>query len=185
MNGAISKCLWSGTAAYAKVRTSHVLLLAVFVAALASSVASAASLEGLVVSVSDGDTLTVLDEEKVQHKVRLAGIDAPEKRQAFGARAQQALGAAVHRQSVSVVWQKKDRYGRIVGKVLVQGQDVGLSLVGSGLAWHYKAYEREQSASDRGAYAQAEVIARSRRLGLWRDDDPMPPWDFRKRPRAK
>jgi len=185
VNGAISKCLWSGTAAYAKVRTSHVLTLAVFVAALASSVASAASLEGLVVSVSDGDTLTVLDEGNVQHKVRLAGIDAPEKRQAFGARAQQALGAAVHRQSVSVVWQKKDRYGRIVGKVLVQGQDVGLSLVGSGLAWHYKAYEREQSASDRGAYAQAEVIARSRRLGLWRDDDPMPPWDFRKRPRAK
>jgi len=185
VNGAISKCLWSGTAAYAKVRTSHVLLLAVFIAALTSSGASAASLEGLVVSVSDGDTLTVLDEEKVQHKVRLAGIDAPEKRQAFGARAQQALGAAVHRQSVSVVWQKKDRYGRIVGKVLVQGQDVGLSLVGSGLAWHYKAYEREQSASDRGAYAQAEVIARSRRLGLWRDDDPMPPWDFRKRPRAK
>ena len=109
MNGAISKCLWCGKAPYAKVLISQALLLAVFVAALASNVASAASLEGLVVSVSDGDTLTVLDEGNVQHKVRLAGIDAPEKRQAFGARAQQALGEAVHRQSVGVVWQKKGK----------------------------------------------------------------------------
>jgi endonuclease YncB( thermonuclease family) len=141
--------------------------------------ALAARMEAEVVGVTDGDTLVVLDGDKVQHKVRLAGIDAPEKRQAFGARAQQALSVAVFRRTVVLDWHKKDRYGRLVAKVLLADRDVGLQLVAAGFAWHYKAYEQEQSSADRTRYAAAEVEARRTSAGLWSVPNPMPPWDFR------
>lgn len=141
--------------------------------------AEAAKLEVEVVGVTDGDTLVVLDGEKVQHKVRLAGIDAPEKLQAFGTRAQQALASAVFRRTVVLDWHKRDRYGRLVAKVLLADRDIGLELVDSGLAWHYKAYEREQSEADRTRYATAELEARKTKTGLWSDPSPVPPWDFR------
>lgn len=143
----------------------------------------ASTMEVEVVGVTDGDTLVVLDGNMVQHKVRLAGIDAPERRQAFGSRARQSLASQVFKRTVTVDWHKRDRYGRLVGKVLVGNKDVGLELVAAGLAWHYKAYEREQTAQDRLAYAEAERVARERRLGLWADAEPVPPWEFRRRPR--
>ncbi|WP_153130491.1 thermonuclease family protein [Dechloromonas hortensis] len=132
-----------------------------------------------VVGVSDGDTITVLDSSNTQHKVRLAGIDAPEKSQAFGQRARDGLSALVFGKPVVVDSNKRDRYGREIGKVIVGGQDANLSQVRMGLAWHYKAYEKEQSTTDRAAYAQAEIAARSRRAGLWQESKPTPPWDFR------
>lgn len=131
------------------------------------------------VGVTDGDTLVVLDRDKVQHKVRLAGIDAPERRQAFGARAQQALASAVFQRAVVLVWKKKDRSGRLVAKVILADRDVGLELVAAGLAWHYTAYEREQTESDRRRYAAAELEARRVNAGLWSDPQPIPPWEFR------
>ena len=134
---------------------------------------------GLVVGIADGDTLTLLDADHVQHKIRLAGIDAPEKRQEFGSRSKQNLADLVFRKQVTVEWNKFDRYGRVIGKVLVGGDDVCLAQVRAGLAWHYKAYQREQSAADRERYAQAELDARASRRGLWRDASPVPPWDFR------
>lgn len=142
--------------------------------------ALAARIEAEVVGVTDGDTLIVLDEEKVQHRVRLAGIDAPEKSQPFGSRAQQVLAKAVYRKTVVVDWHKRDRYGRIVGKVLVDNRDACLDLVATGFAWHYKAYEGEQTPEDRHRYATAELAARQQRLGLWADVAPTPPWEFRK-----
>lgn len=155
---------------------ASIFLLAV----LNGSLAIAATLQGQVVGVSDGDTVTVLDASRRQHRVRLAGIDAPEKKQAFGARSQHSLSEMVFRKQVIVSYGKTDRYGRIVGKVLLASLDVGLEQVKLGMAWHYKAYEREQSTVDRLAYAQAEVDAQSEKRGLWRDARPVPPWDFRR-----
>jgi endonuclease YncB( thermonuclease family) len=139
-----------------------------------------AKLTGEVVALSDGDTVTVLDIEKTQHKVRLAGIDAPEKRQAFGERSKQNLAAMVFRKQVTVEWQKSDRYGRIVGKVLVGGADVCLAQLRAGMAWHYKQYAREQTPGDRAAYAGAEGAAQEAHVGLWSQRDAVPPWDFRR-----
>jgi hypothetical protein len=99
--------------------------------------------------VADGDTITVLDENRHQHKIRLAGIDAPEKAQDFGQRSKQSLSDQAYRQHVMVETGKTDRYGRLVGKVLVNGQDVNLEQVRRGMAWHYKAYQREQAPADR------------------------------------
>lgn len=150
-------------------------------ASLMSAAATAsADIEGAVVGISDGDTITVLDDARVQHKVRLAGIDAPEKGQAFGARAKQSLSDCAFGNRARVAGEKIDRYGRLVGKVVVEGVDCNLRQVEAGLAWHYKQYQREQSRQDRLAYARAEEQARVHRFGLWRDVDPQAPWDYRR-----
>jgi endonuclease YncB( thermonuclease family) len=141
--------------------------------------AQAETLLGKVIHVQDGDTITVLDDTRIQHKIRLTGIDAPERRQAFGNVSKESLAEQVAGQSVAVEWDKVDRYGRKVGKVLLGGLDSNLVQVKRGLAWHYKQYQREQSPTDRQSYAAAEAEAREAKLGLWRDAEPMPPWEFR------
>jgi endonuclease YncB( thermonuclease family) len=142
--------------------------------------ASADTLVSRVVGVTDGDTITVLDDNRRQHKIRLAGIDAPEKGQPFGQRAKQQLSDLVYCKTVTVEWTKRDKYGRVVGKVLTpEGVDACLEQVKQGMAWHYKKYESEQSPEDKRAYAQAEQEARAGRRGLWRDFEPVPPWDWR------
>ena len=98
----------------------------------------AADVFGKVVSVADGDTITVLDDTKVQHKIRLAGIDAPERKQPFGQRAKEQLSDLVFGKTVQVETEKVDRYGRQIGKVLIDGRDANLAMVTSGMAWHYK-----------------------------------------------
>lgn len=120
----------------------------------------AQGLAGRVVGVTDGDTITVLDSSNRQHKIRLAGIDAPERGQAFGQRSTQLLSELVFSKQVIIETEKLDRYGRIVGRVLSGERDVNLALVAAGLAWHYKQYQHEQSASDRLLYAAAEQEAR-------------------------
>lgn len=141
---------------------------------------SAEILVGRVVGVSDGDTITVLDAQRVQHKVRLAGIDAPEKSQPFGNSAKESLSDLVFGKTVTVEHSRVDRFGRVVGKVLVGDVEANLAQVRAGMAWHYKEYEREQSVVARVKYAYAENVARQRRIGLWRDTNPTPPWDFRR-----
>jgi endonuclease YncB( thermonuclease family) len=136
-------------------------------------------LAGRVVGLADGDTITVLDYQYVQHKVRVAGIDAPEKGQAFGNRSKSHLAMLVMGKPVDVEWSKKDRYGRIVGLVRVNGSDAGFEQVRAGMAWHYKAYSKEQSSEDRAAYSAAEDDARLAYRGLWADKSPQPPWDYR------
>ena len=149
------------------------LLLALACAAHAETVT------GRVVGVADGDTITVLDADKVQHKIRLAGIDAPEKKQAFGNRSKESLSDLVFDKTVNVETDKRDRYRREIGKVLVNGRDVNLVQVERGMAWFYRQYQREQSPNDRKLYEAAEDAARTGRRGLWRDTDPVPPWEFR------
>lgn len=158
--------------------TIRLKLLAIFVLSLACA-AFAATIEGRVVGVADGDTVTVLDADKTQHKIRLSGIDAPEKNQAFGNRSKESLSELVFAKTVTVDTEKTDRYRRKVGKVLVDGVDANLVQVQRGMAWHYKAYEREQSAIDRNVYADAENEARAARRGLWADVAPLSPWEFR------
>lgn len=140
---------------------------------------NASSLEGKVAAVADGDTITVLDTNNTQHKIRLQGIDAPEKAQAFGQKSKQSLHQLIHNKQVSVEFQKKDKYGRIVGKVLHEGTDVCLEQIKLGMAWHYKQYASEQLKEDREIYARAELAAKSQPIGLWKDKNPKSPWEFR------
>jgi len=148
-------------------------------ALLAPLLALGASIEGQIVGVSDGDTVTLLDAQKKQWKIRLLGIDAPEKKQAFGQRSKQHLSDLVFNKQVVVEYYKRDRYGRTLGKLLVDGADVNLEQVKAGMAWHYKRYEKEQPPDERVSYAEAEERARAGRKGLWVDAEPVPPWDWR------
>ena len=157
--------------------TIRKVLLAVWL--LVAQLSFAAELTGLVVGVSDGDTITVLV-DKTPYKIRLAGIDAPESRQAFGQASKQHLSALVYKKPVTVLWDKKDRYGRTLGKVMVDGTDVCLEQIKAGWAWHYKRYASEQPAQDRADYAAAEDRAKGEHIGLWSDAQPTAPWDWRR-----
>ena len=137
-------------------------------------------LEGKVVSVHDGDTITLLDATQRQHKIRLAGIDAPELGQAYGRVSRQHLADQVAGRTVVIEWSKRDKYQRLVGKVLLNGRDINITLIEAGLAWHYKKYATEQSPEDRQRDARAEEKASASRLGLWQDSHPVPPWAYRK-----
>ncbi len=145
-----------------------------------SIAASADTLTGKVVKITDGDTLYVLDANYKEHKIRLAGIDAPERKQAYGLASRKHLASIVAGKQVTVEYKKRDRYGRIVGKVLLDGIDVCLEQVKAGFAWHYKKYQHEQSPEDQKLYAEAENQAREERLGLWRENNPNPPWEYRR-----
>ena len=155
-------------------------ILLVLVITLLATISRAELISGRVVRVADGDTITVLDAQMRQHKIRLAGIDAPEKAQAFGRRSQESLAELVANRSVIVETHKRDRYGRSVGKVLVEGRDINVEQIRRGLAWFYRQYERELSVRDQQSYARAEEEARSFRAGLWADKQPISPWEFRR-----
>jgi endonuclease YncB( thermonuclease family) len=144
--------------------------------------ATADTLHGRVVRILDGDTVEVQDSASHTERVRLGGIDAPEKSQTFGAQAKQRMTALSEGQTVTVDWTKRDRNGRIVGKLILNGQDLGLTMVNTGLAWWYRKYANEQLAADQIIYAAAEQTARTAKRGLWSAPDPMAPWDYRHQP---
>jgi endonuclease YncB( thermonuclease family) len=161
------------------VASKHVLVACLWASlALLPPSAGADTLIGKVVAVADGDTLTVLVEQKTV-RVRVTGIDAPEKGQSFGQASKRGLSECAFGQQIEVAWRKKDRYGRTVGKVMAGNVDCGLRQVEQGLAWHYKAYAKEQAVSDRDAYGEAERAARAGRVGLWSDAAPVAPWEYR------
>ena len=155
-------------------------LLLIFVLFLSNFV-NAKTIEGLVVGVADGDTITVLDQQKNTYKIRLQGIDAPEKKQAFGEKSKQSLHDLVHGKQVRIEYDKEDKYGRIVGKITLDDLDICLQQLLLGMAWHYKKYQNEQSVADRVVYNDAELKSKSLKLGLWADETPTPPWEFRKK----
>lgn len=133
---------------------------------LPSLVIASQEYSGRVVGVSDGDTITVLVAGTRQLKVRLAQIDAPEKSQAFGQRSKQSLSDLVFDKQVRIIQEDMDRYGRVVGRVYVNGLDVTAEQVKRGMAWVYKQYAR-----DRSLY-RLEEEARAARRGLWSDPKP-------------
>lgn len=145
---------------------------------LSLALLTAADLEGKVVAITDGDTLTVLVGTD-QVKVRLDGIDAPERRQAFGTQAREKLADLCFGKTVEVNGKTKDRYGRTIGQVTVAGVNANLEMVRAGLAWHYKQYSKDAELS------RAEADARKAKRGLWADPAPVAPWKFRNLPAAK
>lgn len=133
-------------------------------------------IRGQVISIADGDTITVLENNK-QHKIRLYGIDTPEKKQDFGQKAKQFTSDRVFKKHVQVAVYDTDRYGRIVGVVYVGGECLNEELIKNGFAWVYKRYCNENFCSQ---WQQLEQEAREKKLGLWIYDNPIPPWDFRR-----
>lgn len=138
--------------------------------------AGATNLEGRVVSVHDGDTLTLLDNSKRQIKIRLAEIDAPESHQPYGSRSKQELSGLAFGRPAAVQVQDIDRYGRTVGRITVDGVDVNAEMVRRGAAWVYRKYAKDQSLFT------MEKEARDAKAGLWAlpESDKMPPWEWRK-----
>lgn len=145
--------------------------------------------DGVVVYVSDGDTLTVLDREKKRIRIRLQGIDAPEKGhkgvagQPYGDKARKALIAASKGKAATVFWQDHDQYGRIVGRVVVDGVDLGLEQLRAGFAWVHVDFIAGVPESQRSRYLSAELDARAARLGLWEEPEPKQPWVWREEQR--
>jgi len=142
-----------------------------------SATAQQQTITGKVVGVSDGETITVLDADNRRHRVRLMGIDAPEINQDFGRRAKQSLSDLVFGKTVTVTSRKKDKYGRTLGEVTLDGKDISLEQVQRGMAWayHYSAIRPEEPMPEE----LAEEQARKERRGLWADASPVPPWEFR------
>ena len=141
----------------------------------------AEELIGKVIKVSDGDTITVLDSNNQKHKIRLKGIDAPESQQMYGDISTQSLSELVYDKEVLITWDKKDKYYRILGKVIVDGRDANYEQLKKGLAWYYKQYEKDLSDDDKKRYLEAEEWARNYTEGLWADSNSIPPWEFRRK----
>jgi endonuclease YncB( thermonuclease family) len=153
---------------------------------LIGACAQAQTLNGRVTHVYDGDTVS-LRAKGTEHRVRLLGIDSPEFDQPYGTAARQHLERLVLDKEVRLETRKKDRYGRLLGKLWVQPAecpgcgrtlDVNLAMLTVGLAWWYRYYREDQSKEDQGRYEFAEYEAKSKRAGLWQDPDPTPPWDW-------
>lgn len=143
--------------------------------------AHAETLLGRVVAVLDGDTVTILDQSKAQHRVRLAQIDAPEighgknkPGQPFGNASKQSLAELVFSRDVRAECPESDRYGRLVCTIWVGSMDANLEQVRRGMAWVYRKYARDP------LYFRAEEEARAARRGLWADPNPVPPWEWRR-----
>ena len=133
-----------------------------------------------VVKVVDGDTVYVLEQGRERHKIRLGGIDAPEHNQAFGNKSTDNLARLIAGKNINVEYVKRDKYGRIIGKLLKADLDINLQQIKDGFAWHYWHFKRDQSPVDRELYAKAEGQARAEKLGLW-SAPAIPPWEFRRK----
>lgn len=142
------------------------------------------SYQGKVTAVADGDTIRVADNKGHTHKIRLAHIDAPEKNQAHGQAARQALYGWIMGKTVTIIVHDVDQYQREVAKIEFNGEDINLKLVQNGHAWHYRSIAaRNQSKAAFAIYESAEKQAKSQRLGLWQQKNPQEPWAFRRQNR--
>jgi len=135
---------------------------------------------GTVIAVHDGDTIT-LQNESGQKKIRLAGIDAPELNQPYGIESYVALRDVVLDRQVQVETSKTDKYGRVLGRVILDRQDINLKQLQLGMAWAYREYLKELSKEDRSAYLEAEAQSKAIAAGLWEDLNAIEPWVWRKK----
>lgn len=163
-------------------RRGILLTLISFLAPIISP-AQTNSYYGHVVSVSDGDSITVLDRQLREHKIRLNGIDAPEAGQEFSQASRRHLAKLVFGREVLVIWQMTDRYERELAKIMVDRMDINLEQLRAGMAWYFREYERDVPEEDRENFDAAEREARSERRGLWQQLNPLPPWEYRARKR--
>lgn len=146
---------------------------------LQAGLIQADTIEGRVIGVSDGDTIAVLDAQRQRHKIRLAGIDAPEKKQPFGQASKKHLSDLVFNRDVVLDCGKTDRYRREICVVMIDGKDANLAQVKAGMAWWYRRYQREQAAQQRADYEAVEATAKAGNEGLWQDLGALPPWEWR------
>jgi micrococcal nuclease len=158
------------------IPVAFLFLLSIFITPCLSKVHT-----GKVIGVADGDTITVLQGKK-QYKIRLYGIDCPEKSQAYGKQAKQFVSKLTFGKTVELTAYDVDRYKRIVAVVRVGGFNVNEALIKNGYAWRYTKYCKESFCDD---WISTEYTARSMKLGLWRDKNPMPPWEWRHSPQKK
>jgi endonuclease YncB( thermonuclease family) len=156
------------------VRSFTLLCLAIFWSS------AFADFTGIVVKVTDGDTVNVLEAGNVLHKVRLTGIDAPERAQPYGRKSHEYLAGMIAGKQVLIESNTQDRYGRDLGKVILNGQDINLEQIKAGMAWWYRYYKKQQSQADQIAYEEAEDHVRVNRLGLWAEENPIEPWRWRR-----
>lgn len=145
----------------------------IFLFLILDTLLKAETLTGKVVSVTDGDTIKLLTKDKTLYKIRLECIDAPEKSQAFGKQSKNNLSRLLAGKIADIHYEKKDRYGRILGSVYMEGINVNLKQIEDGYAWVYRRY------CHKADYIKAEEYARTNKLGLWYDKHPMAPWDYR------
>ncbi len=146
------------------------------------------SFKARVVRVADGDTVTVVEDGKpdcgkrCRLKIRLLGIDAPEMNMPYGQESKVTLERLIRNANnkITVSFQKKDRYKRYVGKLEANGKDLNLEMIKLGMAWYFKKYRKDVDKADQRLYEKAQDTARDRKIGLWRDSNPMAPWDWRK-----
>jgi endonuclease YncB( thermonuclease family) len=168
-------------------------LIAILILSGFGPIVQAETLTGWVTHIADGDTITVQDYSNQQHKVGLIGIDAPEKYQTSGNHSHQSLGALLNGRDVAVIWHRRDNHGRIIGKVMIAPSDsscrnqrdcpktldASLEQIKTGQAWWDRSHAKELRPEDRSKYELAEFQAKIHRNGLWADNNPVPPWDFR------
>lgn len=148
----------------------HLLLILLFFPIFLS----AHTLRGKIVRVSDGDTIVLIDSTNTQHRVRLDGIDCPEKGQPFGRKATDFVKQLTTGKEIVVEWEKKDRYKRILGVVYADGLNVNKELLKNGLAWHYKHFNQDKEL------AELEQQAKDKKLNIWSEKNPIEPYQWRK-----
>ena len=132
------------------------------------------TIQGKVISIADGDTFTMLLDDKTTVKLRLASIDCPERYQPYAGKARQFLSDAIFDRQVTVVVDYKDRFGRSVGWVYYNDKNINEALLRAGLAWHFKRYSTDLKLQG------LEDEAKGKKVGLWQDKNPIPPWDWRR-----
>ena len=141
---------------------------------------SDSSFTGKVVSVADGDTITVLTADKQQIKVRLSSVDTPEGGQAYGQKAKNFTSSMVFKKNVTIHPETTDKYGRTVAMVYVDGKNLNEQIVANGYGWVYRYYCKGSYCDD---WLKLEETARDAQIGLWADNHPLPPWDWRQQQR--
>ena len=148
---------------------------------LVHSVCGAETIQGTVTRIAEGDSLTIRDSAQREFKIRLAGIDAPEREQPYYETSRQNLAGLAYGKLVTVKWYKRDRYGRLVGTAVAatDKMDLGLAQVRAGHAWWFKRDAKEQTPFERSRYETAEREAQTNKRGLWRTGKPVPPWEWR------
>jgi endonuclease YncB( thermonuclease family) len=151
-------------------------ILSIHIASCGTETDRSKTIDGKVVSIADGDTFTLLSNENKQIKIRLYGIDCPEKKQDFGQVAKQKLSDFIFGKTVRVVQKDIDRYKRIVALVYdKQNNCINTEMLKAGLAWHYTKYDQNPE------WQQLENSARANHLGLWSQPSPTPPWEWRRK----
>jgi len=152
----------------------RIKVLIIFILLLIPVLCSAQKFSVKVIGISDGDTFTGINRDNLQIKFRIYGIDAPEKKQAYGTKSKEKLSSLIFGKSVTVNVQSQDSWGRYIAYVFTaDGEDISLLMLQSGMAWHYKKYDNSE------VYSSAERNAKFGERGLWADSSPLEPWRFR------